>query len=382
MYCAKNIKSFAGAAQIVTTFTLALVVGRASIVLAQVESSNRLSSDLFDLRPQSLPEYLRKQYEEDGFVVVPNLVSKQATSALLKDLEASDMFTPETNILRRTFSSVSKTYMTLSTTFQPFVAKQLVGSQELYHAFDALYIKTPGQEGGNWHRDHPVTRVVQDEDTMIAIWMTLTNTTGGPDGASMVMANGSHKWSLTEGCTGLDHIGGELVHQNWKGYEECMQRLGRVSVPLPPMEPGDAVLFHPELFHKTAASFAADQTRVALSLVAITEKARFRADQTIHACNVKPRALFALEELHIKGGDLLSTMTDAVFPKLDPSNALSGPRTTSRYVHNPEVKKKSLHHMLANVLLGCSAKRLLRIVPNSYEGKRERQGGSPKTFDS
>ena len=133
------------------------------------------------------------------------------------------------------------------------------------------------------------------------------------------------------------------------------------------MDPGDVVVFHSNLFHKTSASHGmGNKARVALSLVAITEAATYNEQYqtSCYECTVKPRINYALEESGIEDGQRISDT--GLVPELRPENAVVGPKefgtTYNKYA------KQSLQHMLSTVLLKCYMKRqILGFIPSSYE---------------
>ena len=384
--------SFRSILKVCVTSTLLLVfMMRKRFSLTKISSEQRLQADLHTSAIIKLPAKLRKSYQDDGFVVLPKVVPQDAAEELRSLLEKQqDLQQKEMNIFRSKLSSVSKTTFLTSAYFQPIAdvlftsriaeaLRSLLQAQRLYHFFDALYIKFPKENGGFWHRDYPVARNAQNWDDMVSAWMPLVHLKGDINGGSMVLARGSHKWSLEEGCTGLDHIGGEIVHEDWEGYEECMGRLDAASVVLPSLAPGDLVVFHPGLFHRTSSSQDLDVPRMALSLVAITEKAKFRVDQSDFRCSVKALAIFALEEEasdrldQAEGHSLYLADFDGIFPELVPENVMKGPGVIRSYYENPVVQSRCLRYILTTSLLSCGMQRWRGEIPHTYAASRSTQ---------
>jgi len=254
--------------------------------------------------------------------------------------------------------------------------KGLMSSRRAYHFFDALYRKQPKEAGGKWHRDYPVTEGLKSYNDQISVWLALSAVEGSFDGGGLVFAAGSHKWAKSEGCSGLDHIGGEIVNTGWEGYGECIKRLQEVSATLPKLEVGDGVAFHPSVFHRTASSHARTTPRLALSLVATSERATMHREplrdgilgvgqsRDPFECTVKGKMDFALDESGARDGDLMVDV--GLLAELEPMNAITGPARLKPLLTSRDVSRRSMHHILWDVLTVCSARKKLGLIPNSY----------------
>ena len=94
------LKSLATCALV--TVPVALLLSKGAMTGSRLSSSSRLPEELFMRKPMNLPPSLRAQYEDDGFVVVRNVLPKGATEALIHELERTDLLTPEPNIFLQT----------------------------------------------------------------------------------------------------------------------------------------------------------------------------------------------------------------------------------------------------------------------------------------
>lgn len=365
-------------AALVAVLACAAWGSKSSAQLASTERLGHVNGSNFWLNALQ-QQRMRSAFERDGFVVLRQVVPRAAATELQERLLSHEAFwTGSDNFIKASISklsAVSRTIFFPSVDYQPLAdaiflsgvgtaAKKLMGSQRAYHYFDALYRKQPNEAGGHWHRDYPVSEGVKSYSDQISIWVPLTSIPRGEGSGGLEFAAGSHKWPLSEGCTGLDHIGGELVHTDWPGYDECIERLRRASVKLPALEPGDAVVFHPLVWHHTESSKALSKPRLALSVVATSERAALRSDGDPFECTVKGRMAWALEHHGARDGDRMSETGLQV--ELHPASSLTGPARIGSAVNAGHVKRASLHHVLWDVLTVCGARKRLHLIPNTY----------------
>jgi len=348
--------------------------GLCAIVFFAVSFTAAPAGDL--MSAPLLVGHARRKYETDGFVVIRRFIRTSTAEKLHDELKWNEMW-GVSNVVKdqvSKLSAISKTIFLASTMHDSLALtifgrrvagwlRAMASSRTMFHVFDALYRKEPAENGGHWHRDYPLSRLVKNVDEMFNVWIPLNELAGNSsENGGLILASGSHKWPLSNGCTGLDHIGGEIVRSTWEGYGTCIQRLEAAAVTLPKLSPGDAVVFHPSLFHRTASSWERDAARIAVSVVAVSQRAEFQADQSRFECTVKPRVAFALEASGAGDGDLMHTFTNLVVPMGDPGSARNAQQLITAYMG--AFKSASTINLLANVLLKCSAARVMG--PPSY----------------
>jgi len=217
---------------------------------------------------------LGADYERDGFVVVPALVTKEQISELIKSFRSVVSRLSGSDVMECSLDDVIQTYsdlrlsnpasagavydsMTASLTVQSlFTSNQIVGKvsalinvdeSELSHFFRCMRLDPPGQNLNElgWHQDfqdseHPSLSAIDG----LTVWIPLTSV--GPNEGSMEVCYGSHK--LRIGAVKVENSGSENRSKAIIIDSAEADKFKRLVVDL---QPGDAVFMNMNVLHRT-----------------------------------------------------------------------------------------------------------------------------------
>ena len=213
-------------------------------------------------------------YENDGFVVVPKLVTKEKiselitsfrsvvsrlTSSNLMDCSIEDLINAYSNLRATNPASSGAVYdsMTASLSVQSlFTSKEVVDhvktlmkieNSELSHFFRCMRLDPPGENMNElgWHQDfqdseHPSLNAIDG----LTVWIPLTPV--GPEKGSMEVCYGSHR----------NRIGAVKVEDSVSGNTSKAiviesSEADKFERHVIELEPGDAVFMNMNVLHRT-----------------------------------------------------------------------------------------------------------------------------------
>ncbi|MDQ3292526.1 MAG: phytanoyl-CoA dioxygenase family protein, partial [Bacteroidota bacterium] len=208
----------------------------------------------------SLTPDQKVQYEQDGFVIIPEFLSQKEVD-LLYGLAIGDnalrnhAFDLNDQSGKRTkltlwFTPGDDTYGLLTRCQRMIHSVQtLLGEGEVCHFHSKLMQKEP-QVGGawEWHQDYGYwyKNGFLYPEAMISVMVALTQATR--ENGCLQVLKGSHKMGRFEHLFAGEQQGADLPF-----VEEALKRLERVYVEL---NPGDALFFHSNILHMSEANLS------------------------------------------------------------------------------------------------------------------------------
>jgi ectoine hydroxylase-related dioxygenase (phytanoyl-CoA dioxygenase family) len=214
------------------------------------------------------------EYERDGFVVVPGLLSNEKISQLIMSFRSVVSRLSGSNVMECSLDDVIQTYsslrlsnpasagavydsMTASLTVQSlFTSDEIVSKvsalmnideAELSHFFRCMRLDPPGENMNElgWHQDfqdseHPSLSAIDG----LTVWIPLTSV--GPDEGSMEVCYGSHKHRI--GAVKVEDTGSQNRSKTIVIDSSEADKFQRLVVDL---HPGDAVFMNMNVLHRT-----------------------------------------------------------------------------------------------------------------------------------
>jgi ectoine hydroxylase-related dioxygenase (phytanoyl-CoA dioxygenase family) len=234
------------------------------IFLPFVPLKSQLLTYNYDVMPfNSLSEDQIKSFHKDGYVVIRKFCSKQETDKLyvtavedssisknaldLNDLSGkktklSLWFTPGNDVFG---------YLTRSEKIVHSVAQLLDSDAPVCHFHSKLMQKEPRVGGAwEWHQDYGYWYKNQFmfPDQLISVMIALTK--ANKENGCLQVIKGSHKLGrVNHGFSG-EQVGADMVMVN--------NALSTMELVYCELEPGDALIFHSNLLHRSEANLSAD----------------------------------------------------------------------------------------------------------------------------
>jgi ectoine hydroxylase-related dioxygenase (phytanoyl-CoA dioxygenase family) len=253
----------------------------------------------------------KKQYDQDGYLIVPGFFSSQEIS-LLYGLATSDAtlrthaFDLNDQSGKRTkltlwFTPGDDTYGLLTRSERMVSAVQmLLGEGEVCHFHSKLMQKEPKVGGAwEWHQDYGYwyKNGFLYPDAMISVMVALTEA-NAHNGCLQVL-KGSHKMGRFEHLFAGEQQGADMPF-----VEEALKICERVYVEL---QPGDTLFFHSNLLHMSEANLSEKARWSLISAYNLSYNKPFREKNT--SC-ITPLKMVADSAILASGPAGLSAQTD------------------------------------------------------------------------
>lgn len=198
---------------------------------------------------------IKKRFNEDGFIVVKNLLDKEEIDQIWKVLNDPNGImqhgyqTPEPNgkvITRIVYKHPGNDVTGILSRSEKIVnACEKLLEGEVYHYHGKFILKNP-HEGGqhDWHQDYGYWYKHNLFPYMITVWFPLDKATR--HNSCLQLLKGSHK------CGRVDHA----VGTGYQQYEADLERVDALKKVLPliycEVDPGDVLFQHCNLLHTSA----------------------------------------------------------------------------------------------------------------------------------
>lgn len=199
-----------------------------------------------------LTDEMKKKYDEDGFIVVKDLLDKEEIGQLWKLFEGEDGILKHSyettepdgrKILRVMYRHPGNDVSGVLSRSEKIVntCEKLLGG-EVYHYHGKFILKNPKEAGSHvWHQDYGYWYKHNLFPDLITVWIPMDKATR--HNSCLQILKGSHK------CGRIDHIPGKGTMQT----EADLERIEAIKKVCPhlycEMEPGDVLFQHCNLLH-------------------------------------------------------------------------------------------------------------------------------------
>lgn len=214
----------------------------------------------FSLTPQQV-----ESYNQDGYIIIPGFVNQQAVEKLHKIALEDQMISKNSFDLNDQSGKKTKLalwyipgddvygLLTRSESIVNIADKLLDGDAAVCHYHSKLMQKEPRVGGAwEWHQDYGYwyKNGYLFPDQMISIMIAITE--AKKENGCLQVIKGSHKMGRVE-----HGFAGEQVGASQQHVDLALEKLDLVYVEI---KPGDALVFHPNLLHRSEANLS-DKSR-------------------------------------------------------------------------------------------------------------------------
>jgi len=143
------------------------------------------------------------------------------------------------------------------------VAQQVLGSREVRHFYDQLFVKPAGCHVPTpWHHDVTFWPVDVESRGICSIWIPFDPVDRASSGLEFV--KGSHRWPSRFKAITPDHDP-YMKDSDFEDAPDIDADRGAYDLFCPDLAPGDLLIFNPHVVHGSSANHSTDRPRRALS---------------------------------------------------------------------------------------------------------------------
>jgi len=203
-----------------------------------------------------------------------------------------------------------------------YLAKQLMGSNEVRFFYDQMFLKEPGTDAPTpWHQDLSFWPIRGEQ--ICSFWIPCDPV--NRESSGLLYVKGSHKWPQRFKAVSPDYVA-TLMDDKMEDIPDINANLDKYELLDWDMEPGDVLVFHPLTLHGSYGNSSRVRRRRALAL-------RWVGDDVVYAPSDKRMPIHYRHKSEV-GGPLRGAAFPRILPFADPEE-----RAARRKPESPQVLK-------------------------------------------